>query len=49
LLPTRTFRKFYCSFLASIFRATVATTLPQYDNKLEDWLLVVFGMIDSAI
>jgi hypothetical protein len=38
----------YCAFLASIFRATVATTLPEYDNQLEDWLLVVFGMIDSA-
>jgi len=39
----------YCAFFASIFRATVATTLPEYDNQLEDWLLVVFGMIDSAI
>lgn len=32
-----------------IFRATVATTLPEYDYQLEEWLLVVFGMIDSAV
>ena len=42
-------RTFYCAFLTSIFRATVATTLPEYDYQLDDWLLVVFGMIDSAI
>jgi len=49
LLPTRTLRKFYCAFLTSIFRATVAATLPEYDYHLEDWLLMVFGMIDSAV
>lgn len=49
LVPTRTLRKFYCSFLTSIFRTTLATTLPEYDYQLEDCLLVVFGMIDSAI
>jgi hypothetical protein len=49
LLATRTLRKFYCAFLTSIFRATVTTTLPEYDYQLEDWLLVVLGMIDSAV
>jgi hypothetical protein len=30
-------------------RATVETTLPEYDYQREDWLLVVFGMIDSVV
>lgn len=48
-LPTRTFKKLCCAFLTSIFRSTAATTLPEYDYQLQDWLLVVFGMIDRAV